>query len=221
MRSTIWRSADRSNRSGRRRTGGRFRFPRGRLVGHTDDARHLAGARGDAHAPDGGGTRLRGLDGLLQERGRFYLRVSRSCWKTTKDSDQQRGLRRGPSAGRDCETGDEIRAKMDCAANSESARAKSRLRQGCGGGRKAGREHILAIAHTFADDVLEFFGLGAALPAGFQMGADLACFAAGQFAIQVAQAADRRRGGASRDYSSRTFLSRTMARRRNSLRHWR
>ena len=44
---------------------GDFGFPRGRLGGHTDDARHLAVACGDAHAPDGGGARLRGLDGLL------------------------------------------------------------------------------------------------------------------------------------------------------------
>ena len=62
--------------------------------------------------------------------------------------------------------------------------AAPRLRRG----RQAGGEHILAIAHAFANRAFEFFHLGAALPAGFQMGADLARLAPpGQFAIQVAQ----------------------------------
>src|SRR5260370_41761689 len=48
---------------------GDFGFARGGLVGHAEDARQLAGARGDAHAPDGGGTRFGSFYGLLQEDG--------------------------------------------------------------------------------------------------------------------------------------------------------
>src|SRR5262249_15003879 len=48
-------------------------------------------------------------------------------------------------------------------------------------------EHALAVADTFADGLLQFFELGAALPASFEVRTDLLRAAGWSFAVRIAQ----------------------------------
>ena len=164
-------------------------FPSGRLVSRANHASHLAGARGDAQSLERGGARLRGQDGFLQESGGLHSGRFTKLLHQDEREGQDGGCRERPAHGdrfgaargraRSGKTGIERPVRV----NALEIQALPRFRRG----RQAGGEHALAIAHTLADRALQFLGLGAALPASFQMGPDLAHLASGQFAIQVAQ----------------------------------
>ena len=166
-----------------------FIFAGGRFVCHTDDPRHLAGARGDSQAFMRGGTRFRGNYRLLQQGSRLYLR------SLAKLSNQDERKREHPRAGeRPADTGIPAGREETRQTEQEGLRcqfgfdpvkieAAPRFRRG----RQVRDQHILAVSHAIADGGLQFGRLGAALPAGFEMSTHLTGLTRGQFAIQIAQ----------------------------------
>ena len=126
---------------------------------------------------------------LLQEGGRLHLGSFAKLLKQDEAERQHGGAGERPAQARIAARREETRqaGKKGLRGQFGIDTVEIEAAPGFRRRRQAGSEHVLAIAHAFADHALQFFHLGAALPAGFQMGADLARLAAGQFAIQVAQ----------------------------------
>ena len=147
MPSRIWRSADRSNRNGRRRTDGRFRF-RGRpaCAATPMTSRHLAGTRSDAHALD---VRQVAIPRPLPPSARarpLLPSESREVDEpdnesTSTASSGERPAHAWITAGRE-ETRQAEQNRI-ALASSDSTRSKSRLRQGSGGGGRSSASTFL------------------------------------------------------------------------------
>ena len=159
-------------------------------LARANDARQLLRSGPDADAPRGPRPRIRHRHRFLQQRGRLHRRSLAQLIHDGADHRHRDGPGGRPPHSRtrrENGSGQARRQRFAVERCVYPIETPGQVPPGFGRRRQAGPQNVLAVAHTIGDRVLQLFQRGSAMPAGFQVLADLPRIPPRQFAIEIAQ----------------------------------